>query len=482
MFEYTDKSNVAELIEIINFLVEDRVKLHAKIAELSEKLKQYETKNVKKDSTNSGISPSQDPNKAQKKTNSLRTNGQRKVGGKEKHKGKSTTMFPVEKVDEFVDVHPDKCCGCGFDLSNENMVKSMKQQILDIIIKQHIIEKQHHSATCPMCNLKNDTSTNIKNPITYGENLYAYVVYNSVNNNVAYNKLTETINYYTEYDITDTTIMNMVERYCDNDAFVDFTTQNIQILKNTNVVHLDETKIGKINNKRHYLHTFSSELNTFVYLAQNRSLDKLFQLGLLSDNVYQCLVHDCYSTYLSDLLKKYRHQICVQHLVRNIRYFVDVYESTKDSMYEFSIYAESMLNELYDLKHDTEYSKDKVDELKNRWLTLNKNELSKLNKPPKKCENKVYVDYYNIIERFIKLVDSIFLCAYDLDVPYTNNIAEQSFRCAKTKLKVCGCFRSITGADTYAKILSFLSTIKKRDMNPIEQIINIIRGNKIVLV
>jgi len=460
MFEYNDKSTVEELIEIINFLVEDRVNLHSKIEELSEKLKQYETKDVKKDSTNSGIPPSQDPNKTQKRTNSLRNKGQRKVGGKEKHKGKSTTMFPAEKVDEFVDVHPDKCSGCGFDLSNENMVKSMKQQILDIIIKQHVTEKQHHSATCPMCNLKNDTSINIKNPITYGENLYAYVVYNNVNNNMAYNKLAETLNYYTEYDITETTLMNMVERYCDNDAFVDFTNQNIQILKNTTVVHLDETKIGKINNNRHYLHTFSSELNTFVYLAQNRSLEKFIELGLLSDNVYQCFVHDCYSTYLSDLLKMYRHQICVQHLVRNIMFFEDVYVKTKEETYAFSTTAKLMLDELYKLKYDPNYDVSKVDELKNRWIELNKNELHKLIKPPTKCKNKVYVDYYNIIERFINLVDYIFLCAYDLDVPYTNNIAEQSFRCAKTKLKVCGCFRSIIGADTYAKILSFLSTVK----------------------
>ena len=53
----------------------------------------------------------------------------------------------------------------------------------------------------------------------------------------------------------------------------------------------------------------------------------------------------------------------------------------------------------------------------------------------------------------------------DFRVPFTNNRAEQSLRMAKVKGKVSGCMRTLSGADDFATIMSFIGSVKKHGIN-----------------
>lgn len=75
-----------------------------------------------------------------------------------------------------------------------------------------------------------------------------------------------------------------------------------------------------------------------------------------------------------------------------------------------------------------------------------------------------------LIERLEKHKDSVLLFARNPSVPFSNNIAEQSVRNLKVKVKVAGCFRSEEGAKWYLKIRSYIESARKHGVNAYEVI------------
>ena len=73
-----------------------------------------------------------------------------------------------------------------------------------------------------------------------------------------------------------------------------------------------------------------------------------------------------------------------------------------------------------------------------------------------------------LIERLIKLNDSVCLFIKDFAVPFDNNQAERDLRNVKTKSKVSGCFQSKEGAQVYLIVISFLSTASKHGVDAYE--------------
>ena len=65
----------------------------------------------------------------------------------------------------------------------------------------------------------------------------------------------------------------------------------------------------------------------------------------------------------------------------------------------------------------------------------------------------------------------------DYRVPFTNNQAESDLRPCKTKQKISGCFRSWNSLCGFTKIRSLISTAKKRGLNLIDCISQLLSIN-----
>jgi transposase len=99
-------------------------------------------------------------------------------------------------------------------------------------------------------------------------------------------------------------------------------------------------------------------------------------------------------------------------------------------------------------------------------------------KPPlkKKRGRRAKTKAQNLLTRLGDFEDSVLAFLHDINVPFTNNLAEQDIRMIKVRQKISGCFRTVHGAEHFARIRSYLSTARKQRQNILDSIIAAIKG------
>jgi len=65
------------------------------------------------------------------------------------------------------------------------------------------------------------------------------------------------------------------------------------------------------------------------------------------------------------------------------------------------------------------------------------------------------------MERLGKFKDDVMRFFTNFAVPFSDDIAEKSYRLSKLKMKVAGSFRSMDGGFNFCKILSAIDTARK---------------------
>ena len=69
----------------------------------------------------------------------------------------------------------------------------------------------------------------------------------------------------------------------------------------------------------------------------------------------------------------------------------------------------------------------------------------------------------------------------DFRIPFSNNLAERDLRMFKVKDKVSGTFRSLHGAECFARIRSYISTVRKNGRNIFVEIKQALLGSPFLL-
>jgi len=82
----------------------------------------------------------------------------------------------------------------------------------------------------------------------------------------------------------------------------------------------------------------------------------------------------------------------------------------------------------------------------------------------------------NLLERLRNYENDVLRFMDELEVPFSNNQAENDLRMTKVQQKISGCFRSWDGARIFCRIRSYLSTCRKHGITATEALTLLFEG------
>ena len=435
----SDKEIIQELRQEIIELKSIIVKLLAEIEDLKHP----------KNSKNSSVAPSNDQNRVLK-NQSLRVSSGKKVGGQNGHKG--TTLKMVENPDTIVIHEPDFCNSCGNTLHDAPSEFIGRRQIIDIPpIKPEYTEHRIYKKICTCgASCQANFPNNVNFPISYGTNVQATIAYLHTRQYLPFARMSEFFSDFCNLDISQGTLCNLVEKFAQKAApAYEIIAQKLKLGK---VVAADETGV-KINGKKGWFWAWQNRLLTYIVFSTNRgfaTIENHFSKGFPN----AVLLHDCWASHFKTICKT--HQICIAHLLRELIFFEEKYESNWATNFKRMLYkALEIKKELTPEEYQNPVkARDEI--LKELEILLST------------CVPKNQKELFAFHKRITKYKDYIFTFLHHYDVPPDNNGSERAIRNVKVKQKISGHFKTENGAQIFAIIRSVTDTCIKNGQNVLE--------------
>lgn len=191
------------------------------------------------------------------------------------------------------------------------------------------------------------------------------------------------------------------------------------------------------------------------------------------------LVHDCWATYFNKAYS-FEHALCGAHLLRECQGIID-YDG-----HQWAADMKELLQETCHHKKEwrhlgTPIPKEKTLEWEQRYDQILQNgekewSANPIPNAPLKRGRKKKSKAANLGKRMQLHKTAILRFIQDVHVPFDNSQAERDIRMMKVKQKVSGSFRTQEGAEQFAQIRGFISTLRKQNREILSSLVSIVRG------
>jgi transposase len=479
-----EKLDKEDLILIILALQEQVQALQQTVAQQAAEIQGLRDQ-LAKNSRNSGKPPSSDGLK-KPRTRNLRRKTGRRSGGQKGHEGHTLKM--VEDPDH-IEVHQvSKCPQCAADLHAIEACELERRQVFDVPpVRMQVTEHQAEIKVCPQCGkrIKAHFPAEVTQPVQYGLRIKAQAAYLNNYQLLPLARTCELLEDFYGHAPAEALILEA------NAAVVDRIEPSLEAIQQqliaSPVVHFDESGL-RVEGKLNWLHVASTDRLTYYTVHSKRGQQGMRAMGILPAFQGRA-IHDHWKPYFT--FEQCQHALCNAHHLRELQFVVDQYQQS---------WAQEMIDVLLTIKAEVEaapleqmslaperltHFERRYDEVISQGLKANP---SPADLPPKtggehsrpKRGRKKQSPPKNLLDRLQQFKPQVLAFMHDFRVPFDNNLAERDVRMVKIKQKVSGAFHTRIGAETFCAIRSYISTVRKHNLNVIDAIHDALSGNPFI--
>ncbi len=432
--------------------------LAAEIAKLIVRVEDLQRR-VDKDSSNSSKPPSSDDpfTKAGKsKDRSLRGRSGRKPG---KQPGSPGSALPlVEHPDEVVVLDPGECPDCHTSLAGAPVTRTARRQVTDVAPPPppRVTEYQVITRCCPGCRgrVTGTAPALATNHTQYGPLLRARAAILLCAHYLPVKRAGQILAALTGVKVS-VGFLAGIRGQAARLIETEFMPHVRGLLAHAGVLHVDESP-GRAEGKLEYVHVASTTYLTAMHTG--RRTNAAIDAGGVLPGYTGTIVRDDYAGYqhFTDAV----HALCAAHLLRDLH---GVHTADPDRQ----IWAKALADTLV-FAHDAATKaaaagQDHLDEqILAEVMARYRGAAAKGVTDNTGRAGPAAADAAKLARRFRDKPDMILRFTTDLNVPWTNNLAERDVRPVKVQQRTSGgCWRTLEGLADFAIVTSYLSTATK---------------------
>jgi len=421
-------------------------------------------------SGNSSKPPSSDGlAKPAPKTRSLRAKTDREPGGQPGHDG--ATLRQVDRPDQEVRHEPGSCDGCGRSLAGRPVTAIERRQCFDLPpVKIEVSEHQLIERECT-CGHRTRASApaGIDAPVQYGPRIAAVVVYLYIGQFLSKKRTAQALAELFGTPLSAGTVAALTARAAG--GLDEFLTVVGGRLADAEVVGFDETGL-RAAGRLHWVHCARTDKYTLVTCHPKRGRAGIDDLGVL-DRLRGVAVHDAWAPY--DTYPDVQHQLCCAHALRELQAVTDTTAvgqwcwatQARDAL----VAMQKLVDQAGEAGHagiDGAALAEQVDRYRSAAVIGVNETAARTGKLMKK--------HNALAHRLVNRQGDYLRFTHDWRVPPDNNGSERDIRMIKLRQKVSGCLRTLTGAQQFCAIRSYLSTAAKHNMHFFDALVMLANG------
>lgn len=440
--------------------------LQARVAELERRLG--------KDSSNSSRPPSSDGLAKPPAPTRERRGGGRRPGKQPGAPGAHLAQVP--DPDEVVVHVPQRCQGCGGDLTLAPVTGVEARQVLDL--PEVRLRSTEHRAERRMCACGQVTAGVFPAPARaaacYGPGVRALAVYLGVGQHLPVERAAELLAHALGASVSAGTLAGLLgEAALGLGGFAERVREQLRAAP---VAHFDETG-ARVAGRLRWVHSASTALLSWFAVHPRRGVVAMDAVGVLP-GFAGVAVHDCWSPYWR--YGKATHALCAAHLLRELDAIVD--EPGQGWAGELAEWF-SMACVAAARARDT--GAGRLDPaalagLLGRYeaiLATGRAANPPVPRPPGGRRRPKRSPAVCLLDRLDTHRDEVCRFVADLRVPPTNNLAERDIRMVKLQQKISGCWRTLDGAQAFLTVRSYVATARKHGVNPLVALRRLFEGD-----